>query len=127
MADAAVAAALLFAGGTHLVPLVGLLGGKRLQSLYGLGPLPTASLRLVLRHRAVLFGLLGVPMVVAAAVPAWQPAAVGAGLVSAGSFLLLSWAEGGGQALTPQLQRVVRADLAVVAVLASAGLLLTCR
>jgi len=43
----------------HLLPLSGVLSGKRLTALYGLS-FQEPNLEILMRHRAVLFGLLGV-------------------------------------------------------------------
>lgn len=42
----------------HLLPLSGVLSGERLAALYGI-PFNEPNLEIVMRHRAVLFGLLG--------------------------------------------------------------------
>jgi hypothetical protein len=42
----------------HLVPLTGALGPQRLQALYGLA-FDNPDLKILMQHRAVLFGLLG--------------------------------------------------------------------
>jgi hypothetical protein len=102
-----ISAMLVIVGVIHLLPLSGVLGGPRLATLYGIavdGP----DLAILLRHRAVLFGLLGAFLVVAAFRPAWQPAALVAGFVSVVSFLWLAWSVGGYNA---QLARVFTADL----------------
>ena len=49
--------ALLITAVIHALPLLGLTGGARLASLYGITDMD-ASLEILLRHRAVLFGLL---------------------------------------------------------------------
>ena len=56
---------LLVVGIIHLMPLLGVLGGDRLNSLYGLS-LDEPNLQILMRHRAVLFGLLGALLVAAA-------------------------------------------------------------
>jgi hypothetical protein len=106
-ASTALAAALLLAGGIHLLPLAGILGGERLTALYAL-PMDDASLRILMRHRALLFGLLGAGMIAAAFIPTWRTPAAIAGLVSMAGFVVLAALEGGGNAA---IQRVVRADL----------------
>lgn len=98
----------------HLLPLMGVLGGYRLQNLYGItieGP----DLQILMRHRAVLFGLLGLYLAAAAFVPALQPSAFAAGLVSVLSFLLLAWTTAG---YNTSIARVVAVDvIALVALL----------
>ena len=63
--------ALLTTALIHALPLLGLTGGARLATLYGITDLD-ASLEILLRHRAVLFGMLGVYFLVAAVRPALQ-------------------------------------------------------
>lgn len=108
-----VPAMLLVVGLIHLLPLPGVLGGDRLAALYGL-TLADPSLEILLRHRAVLFGLLGVFLVVAAFRRAYQGSALVAGLVSVVSFLVLAWSVGG---YTAQVGRVVTADVIALACL----------
>jgi uncharacterized BrkB/YihY/UPF0761 family membrane protein len=90
----------------HLLPVSGLLGIDQLHRLYGVsinGP----DMEILMRHRAVLFGLLGVFFVYAAFKPALQPLAFVAALVSMASFVLLAYSVGGYNAA---IQRVVLAD-----------------
>lgn len=97
----------------HLLPLTGVLGGARLSALYGI-PLDEPNLAILMRHRAVLFGLLGAFLLYAAFRPALQPAAFVAGFVSVLSFLYLAWSVGGYNA---QVGRVFTADLVALACL----------
>jgi hypothetical protein len=111
------AAALVLVGLIHLLPLPGVLGSGALSRLYGI-PVEGPDLALLLRHRAVLFGLLGAGMLAAAALPAWRPAAYAAALVSVVSFLVLAAVEGRYNAA---LGRVVVADVVALVAL-SAGI-----
>lgn len=114
----ALAAALVLAGVINALPLIGVLGAERLQSLYAL-PFDDANLRILMRHRAVLFGLLGGAMIAAAFIPAWRTPMALAGLVSMVSFIVLAQLEGGGNAA---IRRVVVAD--VIAIVPLLGALL---
>jgi hypothetical protein len=117
-----VSASLILVGIIHLLPLSGLLGADRLTALYGLD-FSEPSLSILMRHRAVLFGLLGAFLVVAAFRPALQPLAFVAAFVSVLSFLLLAWLSGGYNA---QVGRVVTADLvALVALVIGAAAYVT--
>ncbi|QQS42112.1 MAG: phosphopantetheine adenylyltransferase [Acidobacteriota bacterium] len=91
----------------HLLPLSGVIGGERLSSLYGIR-FDEPNLAILMRHRAVLFGLLGVFLLYAAFRPAVQLAAFVAGFVSVLSFLVLAWSVGGYNA---QIGQVFFADL----------------
>ena len=98
---------LVIAGIIHVLPLVGVIGAGRLGTLYGLD-FSDPNLAILMRHRAVLFGLLGVFLIYAAFKPSQQPVAFAAGLVSAASFLWLAWSTGGYNSL---VAKVVAADV----------------
>lgn len=91
----------------HLLPVSGVLGSERLAALYGLS-FNEPNLAILMRHRAVLFGLLGLFLLGAAFQPAWQTIAFVAGFVSVISFLWLAWSVGG---CNSQLSRVFVADV----------------
>lgn len=102
-----VTAMLLVAALIHLLPLSGVLSAHRLTVLYGL-PFEEPNLAILMRHRAVLFGMVGVFLALAAFKPGLQAAALLVGLLSVLSFLLLAWSVGGYNA---HLARVVLADV----------------
>ncbi len=108
-----IAAMLVVVAIIHLLPLSGMLGSAQLTTLYGLD-FSDPDLAILMRHRAVLFGLLGMFMLVAAFRPRWQPAALVAGFVSVLSFLAIAWSTGGYNAA---IARVVTADLIALACL----------
>lgn len=91
----------------HLLPVVGVLGGERLAVLYGVS-VTEPNLAILMRHRAVLFGLLGLFFAFAAFRPALQVVAFVAGFASVVSFLWLAWSVGGYNA---QVGRVFAADI----------------
>ena len=109
-----VPASLIVVGVIHLIPLSGVLGIGRLNSLYGIG-ITDPDLSILMRHRAVLFGLLGVFCIYAAIKPPLQFIALIAGAVSVGSFLYLAHATGG---YNEELRRVFVADLVAAVFLA---------
>jgi len=98
---------LVAAGVLHLLPLAGLLSAARLEALYGI-PVREPSLELLLRHRALLFGLLGALLIAGALRSELRAAAIVAALVSMGGFLLLA---GQSTELSSPLRRVALADL----------------
>ncbi len=102
-----VSAMLVTVGIIHLLPVAGALGDAQLTALYGIA-FSEPNLAILMRHRAVLFGLLGVFLVFAAFRPSLQTAAFMAGFASVVSFLGLAWSVGG---YSPQLGRVVTADI----------------
>lgn len=91
----------------HMLPLSGVLGSDRLSRLYGLS-FADNNLAILMRHRAVLFGMLGCFFVFAAFSPGYQGLALIAGFVSVGSFLWLAWSAGSYNAA---IGRVFVADL----------------
>lgn len=105
---------LVLTGIVHLLPLSGAFGASQLTRLYGVAA-EESSVALLLRHRAVLFGLIGAFLIYAAFEPAWQLAAFTTGFVAVGSFVCLGWSTRG---INPQIARVVKIDVALIIVLA---------
>lgn len=103
----------------HLLPLSGLLGAEALARLYGLD-FSEPNLAILMRHRAVLFGMLGIALAIAAFRPAWRGPAIVAGLASVLSFLWLAWDAG---SYNERIARVVLADGVALASLLLASLL----
>jgi hypothetical protein len=102
----------------HLLPLSGVLGAGHLTTLYGIA-FDEPNLAILMRHRAVLFGLLGLFLLLAAFRPEWQGLAFVAGFVSVVPFLALAWTTG---SYNPQVARVVTADVvALVCLVIGAG------
>jgi hypothetical protein len=112
-----ISATLAVAALIHLLPITGALGPSWLEKLYGL-PFGEPNLEILMRHRAVLFGLLGAFLLTAALRPALQGLAFVAGLVSVVSFLYLAWSVG---AYNAQIGRVFTADLVALVCLVVGG------
>ena len=112
-----VSAGLVVAAVIHLLPVPGILGPDWLARLYGVA-IADPDMTIMMRHRALLFGVLGLFMLAAAAKPEWQAPAAVAGLVSAAGFILLAWQVGG---YSPAIARVVTADIVAVAALLISG------
>ncbi|MFC3965689.1 hypothetical protein [Nocardia jiangsuensis] len=110
------------AGVVTVAPAAGVGSAEWISGAYGLKPLD-ADLALLLRHRAVLFGVLGTGLIVAAVRPRWRPAAVPAGAVALLCFPLLAVAGG---PVSAELTRVAAVDVAAVAAL-GAGVVLAPR
>ncbi len=91
-----------------------LIGWQTVRHCENKGPIAEPNLVILMRHRAVLFGLVGLLMLVAAFRSALVPAAFIAGFVSVASFLWLAWSVGG---YNPQIARVVVVDLVALACL----------
>lgn len=114
LAEWALAASLFAAGVIHLIPGIGVLGAQRLHALYGI-ELQDPTLILLLRHRAILFAILGAFFVVAALFqPGWRVLASVVALVCMLSFIALA-----GDAPGAAIQRVARVDIVVGLALAA--------
>lgn len=99
------------------MPLPGVLGAGQLTRLYGVAA-DDPNVGILLQHRAVLFGLLGVLLVAAAFRHELRAVALIAGLVSTLSFLVIALHAGG---YNSQVARVVAADAVAVVLLLAAG------
>jgi hypothetical protein len=100
----------------HLAPLPGLFGAAALQRLYGL-EIGDADLLLLLRHRALLFGLLGLGLLGAIRFEAWRRPLWLAGMISAAGFIVLSL----GADHRVAIERIVLGDvIAVIGLLLAA-------
>jgi drug/metabolite transporter (DMT)-like permease len=110
-----VPAALVLVAIIHALPILGVLGASKLSQLYGVD-VSDPSLELLLRHRAILFGLLAAFLVVASFRPELHWFALAAGFVSVASFLILAQMT---DSMTAGVAAVVRADwVALVLLLA---------
>ncbi|MCX6396933.1 MAG: hypothetical protein NTV23_10645 [Propionibacteriales bacterium] len=104
----------------HLAPVLGVLSVGHLEKLYGVevgGP----DLAVLLRHRAVLFGILGGLLVAGVLEHGVRDVAVVAVLVSDLAYAALCWVH---RDHNGQLGRVLRADLVSIVVLVAAGVAL---
>jgi hypothetical protein len=99
----------------HALPLVGVMGAAKLTQLYGIDA-QDPTLELLLRHRAVLFGLLAAFLAYAAFRPELHRLALIAGFISVASFLVLARLA---SAYNPELSTVVRADWLALVLLAA--------
>lgn len=112
-----VSIALVVAGVVHLLPLAGVAGSSRLASLYGVSA-TEPNLAILLRHRAVLFGLLGAFLLYSAFRAELEGIALIAASISLATFVALSLVVGG---LNQQIRRVVVVDLFALALVIAAG------
>jgi hypothetical protein len=116
-----VTVALLIAGVINIYPVVGVISVDQLEKLYGV-PLDNGDLIILMRHRAILFGLLGAFVIFSAFRRSIQTLACIAGLVSMMSFIVLAYASGAfGEALNKAIIADLVGSLALVAVLAIRG------
>ncbi|CAM9346396.1 unnamed protein product [Ectocarpus fasciculatus] len=102
---------LLVPGVIHLLPLYGVCGRRQLAALYGL-KFNEPNTLILMKHRAVLFGLLGGLLTYATFEPKYRDLAFLAGLASASSFLAFACLDGG---YNDKLRGVVVADVVALA------------
>lgn len=105
-------------GVVNALPAVGVLGSRRLRALYGI-PIDDPTLLVLMRHRAVLFGIVGGVLLEAAFAPAHRPVALVVGLASMLSFVVLARAS----PRASPLGRIVVIDIVASAALAASALL----
>ena len=86
---------------------------QRLEALYGV-PVAGPDLAILMRHRAVMLGILGLFSIAAAFVPTLRLPALLTSLASIGAFLALAIATGG---YNGNLARVVMMDWIALALL----------
>jgi hypothetical protein len=109
----------LLAGLANLLPVVGAVSAARLEALYGVA-LEDPNLVILMRHRAVLFGVVGGLLVASAFYPPLRTVGIAAGLISMLSFVLIAWLVGSYNA---ELRRVVLVDVVASLALLVAAIL----
>lgn len=114
-----IAGLLILVGVIHLLPVSGVMGAERLWVLYGV-EITDSNLELLMRHRAILFGLLGLFIIYAAFKPVLQPLAIIAGFVSVVSFLVNAFLTAD---YNDSINNVVIADIVALAALGIAWVL----
>lgn len=110
---------LVIVGLINFLPVVGVLGVQRLESAYGVD-LFSDDLIILMRHRALLFGILGGFILYAAFVPSYQAAAMIMAAVSMIGFVLLSYSVGG---YNEAINKVLVIDIAGIVFLVVAAAL----
>lgn len=111
-------AAFALVGLVNLAPVLGVRSLATISRMYGLAVRgDDRDLAVLLRHRAVMLGLVGGLMIYAAVTPPLQPAAAVVGLASMLSFTSLAWAA---RPASRPIARVAAIDVAASFVLAIA-------
>ena len=99
---------LIAIGLLNLFPVVGVFSADQITGLYGIR-VDSADLETLMRHRAIMLGLIGGFLLFAAFRPQLQLIAASMGLVSMSSFVVLACLSG---EVGAQMGRVVAADIA---------------
>jgi hypothetical protein len=100
----------------NLLPVVGVSSGAMLERLYG-APVSDRNLLVLLRHRALLLGLVGAFLIAAGFCASLRTAAGVAGLVSMLSFVALAPPSA---PVSEEIKKVSRADVVGSALLVAA-------
>ncbi|MBH1970424.1 phosphopantetheine adenylyltransferase [Moraxellaceae bacterium AER2_44_116] len=108
-----VSVSLFVVGLIHLLPAYGVLGSNQLSKLYDVN-VDDPNLQILMRHRAVLFGLLGCFLIGAAFIPSLQGLAFGSAFVSVISYLYLVWSVDG---YNQKLKKVFYIDVVALGML----------
>lgn len=103
----------------NLLPVVGVTSRARLEALYGV-TLDDPNLVILMRHRAILLGIVGALLAVAAFEEPLRPAASVAGFVSMLSFVAIAY---GTPDRNAQLRRVAKVDIFASVLLVGATVL----
>lgn len=107
MAQKFIVVVLLAVGALNALPAIGMISGTRLHALYGVA-LDDPNLLVLMRHRALLFALLGGGVLASVWRVSWRLPAMLAVLVSMLGYLALAWPV---EALNPSLRQVFWIDL----------------
>ncbi len=107
---------LLMVGIINFLPVMGVLSAGRLSQAYGIEVVGN-DLEILLRHRALLFGIIGGFVLYSLFVPGYQVAAMVLAGLSMVGFLVVLWLVGGYNAA---LHKVMVADLVGIVCLAGA-------
>ena len=110
---------LVVVGLINFTPVLAMFSTTKLERAYA-GRLPSKDLQLLMRHRALLFGVVGGFVLCSVFLPVFQVAAMVMAAISMAGFVVLAAQIGG---TNTALRRVVLADLVGLAVLLVAVLL----
>ena len=104
---------LFAAGAINILPSILAFLPEKISNSYGI-ELPNVNFELLLRHRAVLFAIVGGLMVYSAVSKNFYSISVTVGLISMISFIILYFLMNG---INPELEKVMKIDLIAVIVL----------
>lgn len=110
---------LILVGIINFLPLMGLLSVDRLQALYGISA-TEPNVQILMRHRAILFGLVGGFIIYAAFNPGFQPIAMIMAFISMAGYIVLCLQIGGFNEL---LRKILWVDVVGLLLLAAAFVL----
>ena len=119
MIDWIISSLLLIVGLINFVPVIGMLSAERLSNLYGI-EMNESNLLILMRHRALLLGLVGGLIIASVFRPELRISTLIVGLISMLGFVIIDRQEGN---RNEKLQRIVIMDW-IASVLAVSALIL---
>ena len=84
---------LFIVGVINFIPVIGIISAQKLSELYGIA-VEDPNLEILLRHRALMFGLVGGYIIYSVFQPKLQKSAIVMGFISMLGFLFLAWQSG---------------------------------
>ncbi len=113
MADKIAAVILFIVGVINLLPVIVFFDAAKTTGLYGL-PITGESLTILMRHRAVLLGLVGAALITAAFKPEFRILAIALALVSKLAFIFLTFTA---SSHTAEVRQVALIDFGAIVLL----------
>lgn len=113
MADKIAAVILFIVGAINLLPIIVFFDATRTARLYGV-PIDGESLTILMRHRAVLLGLVGTALIAAAVKPEFRVLAITLALISKLAFIFLTFTAAN---YTAEIRQVALIDVAAIVLL----------
>ena len=110
---------LFIAGAINLLPSILAFLPQKISKSYGI-VVPDVNYELLLRHRAVLFGIVGGLMIYSAITKKIYSISVSIGLISMVSFVILYFLLNG---INKELEKVMKADVVAIIILLTGFLL----
>ena len=110
---------LFIAGAINLLPSILAFLPQKISKSYGI-VVPDVNYELLLRHRAVLFGIVGGLMIYSAITKKIYAISVSIGLISMVSFVILYFLLNG---INKELEKVMKADVVAIIILLTGFLL----
>lgn len=110
---------LFIVGAINILPSILVFSSKRLSKSYGI-EIPNADFELLLKHRAVLFGIVGGLMLYSAITKKHYSLSITVGCISMVSFVVLYFLING---INPNLGKVMKIDVVAILFLLVAFLL----
>jgi len=110
---------LFIAGGINILPSILAFLPEKFSKSYGI-EIPNMNFELLLRHRAILFGIIGGVMIYSAISKKHYSISVAIGLISMVSFIILYFLING---INSDLEKVMKIDLVAVLILLTGFLL----